>query len=290
MGKPVRIRYFAGPATWALARDAYLGGESAPSIARRLGLSVNGIRKRAARHGWTRTQHAEALSRQRRPDQVLSDMLAQIIPALREGRYEQAADLARAAERLTRVADAAERLLPPTPWEENEARKAAEAEAKAREERFQQAVWERARSLAEAMLAEETHGVAAAWSHAAYHWRARTLGREIAASDFAAAVSGGWASHYWDGRGRLKPLAQPRPPGDGYMIGQFLQQTGQAENKMTADLTRFPWPPPEPAQPEAAEPEASAAEPAGKPKLSFEERVRLASGKSGPESRPKVWG
>ena len=102
MSKPPRIRYFAGPATWALARDAYLGGEGAASIARRLGLTVNGLRKRAARHGWTRTQHARALARERRPDQVLSEMLARIGPALREGRLEEAADLARAAERLTR--------------------------------------------------------------------------------------------------------------------------------------------------------------------------------------------
>ena len=42
---------------------------------------------------------------------------------------------------------------------------------------------------------------------------------------------------------------------------------------------------PAPAQPEAGEPEAKPAEPAPKPKLSFEERVRLASGKSGPVSR-----
>lgn len=46
-----------------------------------------------------------------------------------------------------------------------------------------------------------------------------------------------------------------------------------------------PAPDPAPAQPEAGEPQAKPAEPAPKPKLSFEERVRLASGKSGPVSR-----
>ena len=240
MSKPPRIRYFAGPATWALARDAYLGGEGAASIARRLGLTVNGLRKRAARHGWTRTQHARALSRERRPDQVLGEMLARIGPALREGRLEEAADLARAAERLTRVADAAERLLPSTPQEETDARAAATARRAADQARWERAVYERAEALADALLSEAGHGIGECWSHAASHWRARVLGPKVAHADFARAVYGGWADRYYTPDGALKPLADPDLPDD---LGrrQFMGQTGQRDAGKT--IADFPWPP-----------------------------------------------
>lgn len=70
---------------------------------------------------------------------------------------------------------------------------------------------------------------------------------------------------------------------------EFAREAEIREAEHQALLARLraqaPIPDPAPAQPEAAEPEASAAEPPGKPKLSFEERVRLASGKSGPETR-----
>ncbi len=237
MGKPPRIRYFAGPATWALARDAYLGGEAAASIARRLGLTVNGLRKRAARHGWTRSQHARALSRERRPDQVLSDMLARIGPALREGRLEEAADLARAAERLTWVADAADRILPPTPQEEADARKAEDERIAADQARWEAAVYERAEHLAEALLSHEGHGIGACWSHAALHWRARVLGPKVAQADFARAVHGGWASRIYTANGTLRPLPEPALP-DALGRRQFMGQTGQ-----NAGDEAFPWPP-----------------------------------------------
>ena len=240
MSKPPRIRYFAGPETWALARDAYLGGEAAASIARRLGLTVNGIRKRAARHGWTRTQHARALARERRPDQVLGEMLARIGPALREGRLEEAADLARAAERLTRVADAAERLLPPTPQEKADALAAETARRAADQARWERAVYERAEALADALLSAEGHGIGACWSHAAFHWRARVLGPKVAHADFARAVYGGWADRYYTPEGALEPLADPDLPDD---LGrrQFMRNTGQLDAGKT--LADFPWPP-----------------------------------------------
>ena len=40
---------------WALARDAYLGGESGPSAAARHGISLTSFRRRAAEEGWRRT-------------------------------------------------------------------------------------------------------------------------------------------------------------------------------------------------------------------------------------------
>ena len=240
MSKPPRIRYFAGPATWALARDAYLGGEAAASIARRLGLTVNGLRKRAARHGWTRTQHARALARERRPDQVLGEMLARIGPALRDGRLEEAADLARAAERLTRVADAAERILPPTPQEEADARKAEDERIAADQARWEAAVYERAEHLAEALLSAAGHGIGACWSHPALHWRARMLGPKVAQADFARAVHGGWADRYYTPEGALKPLAEAGLA-DGLGRRQFMRQTGQLDAGKT--IADFPWPP-----------------------------------------------
>lgn len=70
---------------------------------------------------------------------------------------------------------------------------------------------------------------------------------------------------------------------------QFAREAERREAEHQALLARLraqaPSPDPAPAQPEAAEPPTSAAEPAGKPKLTFAEKVRLASGKSGPETR-----
>lgn len=73
---------------------------------------------------------------------------------------------------------------------------------------------------------------------------------------------------------------------------QFAREAELAEAEHQARLAglRAAALEPEPAQPEAGEPQAEPAEPPQppapvKPKLSFEERVRLASGKSGPESR-----
>ena len=44
----------AGPRAWALIRDAYLSGLSAPTVAARFGISVCAVRKRARREGWTK--------------------------------------------------------------------------------------------------------------------------------------------------------------------------------------------------------------------------------------------
>jgi len=55
--KPKRARKpycYHGPEVWALARAAYLAGESAASLSERLGLGVPAIRQRITREGWTK--------------------------------------------------------------------------------------------------------------------------------------------------------------------------------------------------------------------------------------------
>ncbi len=52
--KPKTTYVTASPATWELIRAAYLSGLSAPTAAARFGVSVGGLRKRAAREGWTK--------------------------------------------------------------------------------------------------------------------------------------------------------------------------------------------------------------------------------------------
>lgn len=59
----IRTRRNLPAETWAVVRDAYLGGETAESISRRLNLSINTIRKRATRCGWTHRAHARAIQR-----------------------------------------------------------------------------------------------------------------------------------------------------------------------------------------------------------------------------------
>jgi hypothetical protein len=52
---------FVGPRTWALIRESYLSGETAPVLAIRFGITKAAIRKRAWLEGWTKRDHAAAL-------------------------------------------------------------------------------------------------------------------------------------------------------------------------------------------------------------------------------------
>jgi hypothetical protein len=62
MSTPERQKYkIAGPATWELIRAAYLGGESAPALAERFGVSEAAIRKRISKEKWTKRDYAAAL-------------------------------------------------------------------------------------------------------------------------------------------------------------------------------------------------------------------------------------
>lgn len=53
-----RLRKYRGPETWARVRQAYLAGESAPSVARRFDVGLANLRRRAMLEGWTRKTYA----------------------------------------------------------------------------------------------------------------------------------------------------------------------------------------------------------------------------------------
>ena len=56
-----RLRKYRGPETWARVREAYVAGESAPSVARRFDVGLSNLRRRAMAEGWTRSRIAEQL-------------------------------------------------------------------------------------------------------------------------------------------------------------------------------------------------------------------------------------
>ena len=49
-----RLRKYRGPETWARVRQAYIAGESAPSLVRRFDVGYANLRRRARLEGWTR--------------------------------------------------------------------------------------------------------------------------------------------------------------------------------------------------------------------------------------------
>lgn len=199
MSKPPRIRRFPGPQIWALAQDAYLQGEPAASIADRLDLTVNGIRKRAARKGWTRTQAEAARKRNAHPHQALHTLLDEVGRAAAEGRLDSVLSLLTGAERLKRVAAAAPRPpLEPSPE--------AQARWRATETARLEKHWgERAFRMAQDLLSDRGYDLADNWALEALRWRARVLGPDQARRDFLRGVRGGWARRYWDEAGALLP-------------------------------------------------------------------------------------
>lgn len=56
-----RLRKYRGPETWAWVKQAYLAGESAPSVARRFDVGLANLRRRAMAEGWTRRTHARTI-------------------------------------------------------------------------------------------------------------------------------------------------------------------------------------------------------------------------------------
>lgn len=128
--KPKRSRrpyQYHGPEVWALARAAYLAGESAPSISQRLGMGVDAIRQRITREGWTKRSvmtardaeilaaaEAEAEMRAAREAEASAPMepqaaaraaLDEAVRLMRSGRTSEALAAARAAEAVARAAE-----------------------------------------------------------------------------------------------------------------------------------------------------------------------------------------
>jgi len=56
-----RLRKYRGPETWARVRQAYIAGESAPSLVRRFDVGYANLRRRARVEGWTRKAIAARL-------------------------------------------------------------------------------------------------------------------------------------------------------------------------------------------------------------------------------------
>jgi hypothetical protein len=104
------------PQTWELVRAAYLSGLSATVVARRFGVTLSCLRKRASREGWTKAAlaraNAPALPAEERPKPSLDPRvlvktsLEQAALALADGRPFAARACASAGEAMLRLADA----------------------------------------------------------------------------------------------------------------------------------------------------------------------------------------
>lgn len=121
--EPRRYRKI-GPESWTLVRAAYLSGLSAPTVAQRFGVTVSALRKRAARHGWTKQAHAfaaearapatpfEAPARPRTVDlrtgSLLKSALTEAAIATLQGKPYQARAYAQAGAMMAKVAELAE--------------------------------------------------------------------------------------------------------------------------------------------------------------------------------------
>lgn len=123
--REVKVR---SPQVWARARDAYVRGEPAKSVARRFDVGEANLRRRAREEGWTRKRTAEIQAEtlmedpeasarpEREPDRPVSPLTA-IERALQrsawlvlEGRAAEAEALMRAAERLCELTGVGEAL------------------------------------------------------------------------------------------------------------------------------------------------------------------------------------
>ena len=122
-----RLRKYRGPETWARVRQAYIAGESAPSLVRRFDVGYANLRRRARIEGWTRKVIAEKLDlkpirggadepdgpwRSSDPDEAappmdpheaLSEAVRRAAGLLSRGRTEEATVLLRAATALEKL-------------------------------------------------------------------------------------------------------------------------------------------------------------------------------------------
>lgn len=222
----VRTRRNFPAETWAVVRDAYLGGETAESISRRLKMSINTIRKRATRCGWTHKAHAAALARMdaetgsraadtSEPAIALDRTARYAALLLTEGRAAEAQGLIRAAEGLRRLtqptAGPGRRAL--TPQEMEAEAQARQAEASATHARVAERLNRLVEHLAHELLAQRPQGVPALYAPFVYAFRARHFGPQVEAADHAHAVAMGWPLDLWDADGRLKTGMARGPSG-----------------------------------------------------------------------------
>lgn len=210
----IRTRRNFPAETWAVVRDAYLGGETAESISRRLNLSINTIRKRATRCGWTHRAHARAIQRSGDedtpppidPQEARDGAVAQAAALLAAGRPVEAVAMLKAAEALARYAPPqqphqrlrcrAEEQLGRQLTPEEDA--AAEAEVREWRRTYDALVMKDAGKLALQLLADVDTSYFQ-YGLFARKWRAEHLGPEVAASDRARDEALGDGDRYYDG-------------------------------------------------------------------------------------------
>ena len=219
----IRTRRNFPAETWAVVRDAYLGGETAESIQKRLGISVNSIRKRASRGGWTHAAHARAIERAAgagapapdTPAAAMTAALGHAALAMAEGRASDATALIRAAEAMGRVAGVDPANTPfgrpnhePLTPEQDAAREAA---AKKGWDDLLDLIEAQADALARQLLADVAHAPAV-HSGFVHAWRAQYLGPEAEAHDHARMQAN--AAHrvafHWHDDGRPLPIDEVR--------------------------------------------------------------------------------
>ena len=206
-------------AVWAKVREAYLAGEPAASVARRVDVGVGNLRFRANAEGWTRKAVMAAAETEEAAEELrLAGRAAAVLPAVEapidiDPDEASAAGIRHAAALIAagRGAEALSLLKAVQGLAQTLEAMAAPHEAEAEPDRFdftalQTHSIEMAVKNAEAMLGDTGYGITSSFGHAAYHWRAANLGPEIARHDFEQGVSGGWAERYWEADGRLKPL------------------------------------------------------------------------------------
>ncbi|MFJ6023297.1 hypothetical protein ACIQC9_01700 [Brevundimonas sp. NPDC092305] len=125
-----RLRKYRGPETWKRVREAYVAGESAPSVARRFDVGLANLRRRAMAEGWTRKVIAKRLDLKplrggaddpahalmsfadldALPDAPVVDPRAAMAKAVRRAAWLISRGQAAEATALLRAADALERL------------------------------------------------------------------------------------------------------------------------------------------------------------------------------------
>ncbi|WP_309627403.1 hypothetical protein [Brevundimonas sp.] len=122
-----RLRKYRGPETWARVRQAYIAGESAPSVARRFDVGLANLRRRAIIEGWTRKTYARQIDlkpirggadewdgglerlvetgqiRPMDPHQALRETVRLAAGLLSRGKTEEATALLRAATALQKL-------------------------------------------------------------------------------------------------------------------------------------------------------------------------------------------
>jgi len=120
--RPPRKAYkIRGPETWALIREAYLGGAPARVLAERYDVTDWAIWRRAYKEGWTKSGRAARTApaagplpalfgpaeaggpRVRDTGDLQADAIAASEAAMRQGRLEEALRLARLAESYGRL-------------------------------------------------------------------------------------------------------------------------------------------------------------------------------------------